>query len=194
MMSVATTFAATALITLTLAIATASNAAAGSVADAIPIAPPPIASLPAETITVTGTRETPAVVHQHAIDLVHATGVAAGEVAAARWIDPVCPRVIGITDKAAAQMVEATVGSVAADGLPLSAVASFAAMVALAEIRPGAAPPDSVLGLFAGGAVLRSPTAWDVAFLRALYRLPLDRTAQRQRGRLVTDLVAARAK
>lgn len=272
----------------------------------------------ADTITITGTREAPAVVHQHAIDFVHATGVAAGEVAAARWIDPVCPRVVGITDAAAAAFVEEKVRSVAADagiaaapapcaaniaivfaadggavvrdmvvkaafrfhsvrpatiktlidgtapirwwytsdtrdkdgsppsrdpppaigltnfnmsmpagddaafvqhrntslvstevirvlhaatvvidvtrtdGLPLSAVASFAAMVALAEIRAGAAPPDSVLGLFGGGAIRRSPSAWDVAFLRALYRLPLDRTAQRQRGRLVAALVAAR--
>ncbi len=80
------------------------------------------------------------------------------------------------------------------DGLPLSAVSSFTAVVALAEIRPGAAPPDSVLGLFNGGEILRTPTAWDVAFLRALYRLPLDRSAQRQRGRLVADVVAARTK
>ncbi len=65
------------------------------------------------------------------------------------------------------------------DGLPLAAVASYAAMVAFAEIRPGAAPPDSVLGLFAGGPVRREPSVWDLAFLRALYRLPLDR---RRRG------------
>ena len=77
------------------------------------------------------------------------------------------------------------------DGLPLAAVASYAAMVAFAELRPGAAPPGSVLGLFAGAPVERDPTAWDLAFLRALYRLPLDRTARRQRGLLVSDLVTA---
>jgi hypothetical protein len=294
-----------------LAAAAALAAAAGAAAQTA--APPP-----ADTVTVTGTRLSPEAVHQRAVDFVHATGVAAGEIPAARWAAPVCPHVIGITDPAAARLVEAKLRTVAADagiavapapcrgniaivfaadgggvvrdivarspgrlaslapaavatlidgaapirwwyssdvrdkdgiaatatgapsstvggaegggsvlpgtadttfiqhyasslvstedvrtlraatvvvdvtrtdGLPLSAVASYAAMVALAEIRPGAAPPDSVLGLFAGGPVLRSPTAWDLAFLRALYRLPLDRAAMRQRGLLVADLV-----
>lgn len=271
-----------------------------------------------DTITVTGTRLSPAAIHARATAFVHATGVAAGEVPAARWADPVCPRVVGIADPAAARLVEVKLRSVAADagiavapapcranlavifapdggavvrdivarsprrlsgltpaavaaltggaapirwwytsevrdkdgtpassssppprlfgpaegggsglagnedttfvqhyntslvstedvrvlrsatvvvdvartdGLPLSAVASYAAMVAFAELRPGAAPPGSVLGLFAGGTVERSPTAWDIAFLRALYRLPLDRQARRQRGMLVAELV-----
>ena len=274
---------------------------------------------PGDTITVTGSRLSPEAVHQRATDFVRATGIAAGDVPAARRTEPVCPRVVGLTDRAAAALVEATLRGIAADagiaaapapcapniavvfasdgatmvramaarsfrpfaqlrpaavaelktggapirwwyasevrdrdgiaatatspppgllggaegggsplpagedtsfvqhystsligtgdirvlraatvvdvartdGLPLSAVASFAAMVALAEIRPGAAPPASILGLFAGGGVKRAPTAWDRAFLRALYRLPLDRTAVRQRERLVADLVTA---
>ena len=305
------------MITRRLAAATAlALATAATAQNASPPAAPP-----ADTITVTGTRLSPEVLHQRAVDFVHATGVAAGEVAAARWTEPVCPHVVGLNDEPA-RVVEAKVRSVAADagialaptpcranvavvfatdgaavvramlarrasqfagvapaaiaaltrgtvpirwwysteardrdgspattlpspwsmgngegggsvipmgpdttsvqhyatslvstetiralrtatvvvdvtrtdGLPLGAVASFAAMVALAEIRAGATPPGSVLGLFGGGAIERSPTAWDMAFLRALYRLPLDRTAARQRGRLVADLVAAQAK
>ena len=268
----------------------------------------------ADTITVTGTRGDPATLEAQATAFVHATGVAYGEVPAARWAEPVCPRVIGLTDRAAADLVERTVRRVAADagialapvrcrgnlavvfaaaggavvrdivarrprafgrlrpgevaalaashapvrwwysselrdsdslvgggsaspslvgfgaaetadgtdgivehystslistgdarvlraatvvvdvgrtaGLPLGAVAGYAAMVALAEIRPGGNPPDSILGLFGGGPVAHYPTAWDLAFLRALYKVPLDRTALQQRARLVGELVA----
>lgn len=80
-----------------------------------------------------------------------------------------------------------------AEGVPLDAVAAFAAMVAFAEIRPSVPPPaNSILGLFgtAGGA----PTAltdWDLAFLRALYRLPLDRAGRQHRAMLARGLADA---
>ncbi len=273
----------------------------------------------APDITVTGTRATPEAIRQHAIDFVHATGIALGDRPTARWLDPVCPRVLGIADSYA-RIVEAKVREVATDagievakdkctpniaisfaldagavvqtiaarspkrlaevsaagvaalkdgtapirwwysteprdrdgsppvagpppwsmgnaegggsviptgdgisnvlhyssslvgtgtiralrlatvvvdinrtnGLPLASVASYAAMVALAEMRPGVAGgAGSVLGLFDGGDPPRSPTAWDIAFLRAVYRLPLDRRAEQQRRMLVGSLVAS---
>ena len=58
---------------------------------------------PVDTITVTGTRSDPAAVHAQATAFIHATGVAAGEVPAARWAEPICPRAYGLTDTAAQQ-------------------------------------------------------------------------------------------
>ena len=79
------------------------------------------------------------------------------------------------------------------DRMPLEAVASYAAMVAFAEIRDSSfATQGSVLSMFgASEDAPRGLTDWDMAFLRALYRLPLDRDARQQRGLLVRDLIAA---
>lgn len=78
------------------------------------------------------------------------------------------------------------------EGMPLDAVAAYAALVAFAEIRTDDfSPAGSILGLFDAESRLRAPTEWDMAFLRALYRLPLDRTGRRHRGMLVRELVAA---
>ncbi|MFM5924053.1 MAG: hypothetical protein ACKOPG_07710 [Novosphingobium sp.] len=80
-----------------------------------------------------------------------------------------------------------------ADGKTLDAVTDFAALVAFAEIRPSPSPPDgTILALFEPGGDLAGLTERDAAFLKALYRLPLDRQAHQQRGRLVDDLVSAR--
>lgn len=74
--------------------------------------------------------------------------------------------------------------------LPLDAVAAYAAFVAFAEVRAGEAlPPGSILGLFEADGVAREMSEWDLAFLRALYRLPLDREAPYHRGFLVRELV-----
>lgn len=76
--------------------------------------------------------------------------------------------------------------------MPIDAVASYAAMVAFAEIRePRFAPAGSVLSLFRADPAPRALTDWDMAFLRVLYRLPLDRQARQQRGLLVRDILAA---
>ncbi len=286
---------------------------AGVVAMTMLMAGVKAAQVPSEAIVVTGTRRSAAVLRAQATAYVRVTGIAAGAIPAARWLEPVCPRVIGLTDEAT-RAVDAKLRQVAADahvpvepaacraniavvfaldggavvrriisrsprrltgvppaivaalshgpapirwwyateirdkdgvaatatsplglgfggmnpdneelsfvqhessslistgdvralrsatiivdvtrttGLPLAAVASYAAMVALAELRLGAAPADSVLHMFAGGAALRSPSTWDMALLRALYRLPLDRDARSQRGLLTVDLVAA---
>ena len=70
-------------------------------------------------------------------------------------------------------------------GMPLDAVASYAAMVAFAEIREAdAAPAGSILSAFTSGRPPRNPTAQDMAFLRALYTIPLDRRAMTHRAAL----------
>lgn len=75
----------------------------------------------ADAITVTGRRVAPEEARRDAAAFVRATGVAAGETPAARWIDPVCPRVIGIPPGPAG-VVETTMRAVAKEaGAPLAA-------------------------------------------------------------------------
>jgi hypothetical protein len=77
-------------------------------------------------------------------------------------------------------------------GMRLDAVAAYAALVALAEIRSAdSAPEGSILTLFAKSNPPRGLTWQDMAFLRALYRLPLDREARLHRSLLVGEMVAA---
>jgi hypothetical protein len=77
-------------------------------------------------------------------------------------------------------------------GRRLDALAAYAALVALAEIRNAdAAPPGSILTLFESSAPPRDLTAQDLGFLRALYRLPLDRQAMQHRGQLVHGITGA---
>jgi hypothetical protein len=80
----------------------------------------------------------------------------------------------------------------AMDRMPLEAVAAYVAMVAFAEIRENDfSAPGSIMGMFENSpTAARGLTEWDMAFLRALYRLPLDRDARRHRGILVRDLLA----
>ena len=92
---------------------------------------------PADTITVTGGPFAGGV-RQHAVDFVRATGVTAGEVPAARWTDPVCPHVIGITD-AAAHLVEAKLRAVAADAGIAAAPAGCTANIAVVFATDGGA-------------------------------------------------------
>ena len=78
-----------------------------------------------------------------------------------------------------------------AEGRSLQAVAAYAAFVAFAEVRPSEPPPaGSILGMFRDEQQARGLTDWDMAFLRALYQIPLDRRARRHRGMLVRDMVA----
>jgi hypothetical protein len=77
-------------------------------------------------------------------------------------------------------------------GRRLDALAGYAALVALAEIRnTEAAPQGSILSLFESSAPPRDLTAQDMGFLRALYRLPLDRQAMQHRGQLVHGITGA---
>ena len=81
-----------------------------------------------------------------------------------------------------------------AEGIRLDGVADLAALVGLAEIGVDEeVPANSILGLFTPNGP-RALTALDANFLRALYKLPLDRTAIAHRGLLVRGLVNASGK
>lgn len=80
-----------------------------------------------------------------------------------------------------------------ATGKPLDAVADYVALVALAPAR---LPPDqpgvpSIIGLFGSDGGARALTEWDKAYLAALYRIQLNRSASLQRGQLVSGIKAA---
>ena len=76
---------------------------------------------------------------------------------------------------------------------PVDSIAAYAAMVAFAEMDASDPPPmDSILGLFQPDNVESSLTDWDLAFLKSLYRMPLDRRARIQRGHLVEALLDER--
>ncbi|MBJ7500657.1 MAG: hypothetical protein JHC57_12975 [Sphingopyxis sp.] len=76
-----------------------------------------------------------------------------------------------------------------AEGMPLDAVASYAAMVALAEFRSNPPPPqESILALFDGEAGRRELSGHDAALLRGIYTVPPDREAWQQRRQLVTTV------
>jgi hypothetical protein len=79
-----------------------------------------------------------------------------------------------------------------ATGKPLSAVADYVAMVGLAPMKlPPAAPAvPSILGMFAGDAPATALSDWDKAFLASLYRIQMNRSAERQTGQLVTGIKA----
>lgn len=76
-----------------------------------------------------------------------------------------------------------------AEGTPLDAVASYAAMVALAEFRSNPPPPkESILALFDGEMERRELSSHDAALLRGIYTVPPDREAYQQRRHLVTTV------
>ena len=75
---------------------------------------------------------------------------------------------------------------------PIDAIAAYAAMVAFAEMNASAPPPDSILSLFQPNSAETSLTDWDLAFLKSLYRMPLDRRSRIQRGHLVEALLDER--
>ncbi|MFL6769578.1 MAG: hypothetical protein ACJ8FH_07425, partial [Sphingomicrobium sp.] len=75
---------------------------------------------------------------------------------------------------------------------PLDAIAAYAAMVAFAEMNASDPPPDSILGMFKPESIETSLTDWDMAFLKSLYRMPLDRRSRIQRGHLVEALLDER--
>jgi hypothetical protein len=84
------------------------------------------------------------------------------------------------------------VDAVKAGKTPVDAIAAYAAMVAFAEMNASVPPPDSILGLFQPASVETSLTDWDMAFLKSLYRMPLDRRSRIQRGHLIEALLDER--
>jgi hypothetical protein len=75
---------------------------------------------------------------------------------------------------------------------PVDAIAAYAGMVAFAEMSASDPPPDSILRLFQPDSIESSLTDWDIAFLKSLYRMPLDRRSRIQRGHLVEALLDER--
>ncbi len=84
-------------------------------------------------------------------------------------------------------------------GFPLDTIASYAAVLSLGHIRQDAdyngAP--SVLGIFnVANTIADAPrdlTDWDYAYLRALYKTPLNRVARTQRSKIATGIANALA-
>lgn len=74
-------------------------------------------------------------------------------------------------------------------GKSLESIAAYVAMVAFAEIDPGAVPSGSILRLFESNEAEAALSDWDRAFLKSLYRLPPDRRSRVQRGHLIEALL-----
>lgn len=76
-----------------------------------------------------------------------------------------------------------------ADGYRLDAVASYAAMVALAEINGNPPPPaDSIMDIFGREPGRRDLSSQDAALLRGIYSLPPDREAFQHRRQLISTV------
>lgn len=69
---------------------------------------------PDASIVVTGTRSTREEARDRAVEFVRQVGIARGQQAAARWIDPICPRIRGIAESYA-RIVEARMRAIAAE-------------------------------------------------------------------------------
>src|SRR5688572_7676570 len=94
------------------AMARAALAAGLGITLAAAVAPPAPAPPAEESIVVTGTPLTREEIRRRAVEFVRGSGVASGNTPAARWSDPVCPRVLGLTaDQAYA--VEARIRAIA---------------------------------------------------------------------------------
>jgi hypothetical protein len=87
-----------------------------------------------------------------------------------------------------------------ATGFPLESVAAYAAMVSLAQIKLSTdySTYPSILSMFSGAKPVdqapRDLTEWDYAYLRALYKIPGNRTARAQRTGIYGEMVKQLAK
>lgn len=80
-----------------------------------------------------------------------------------------------------------------ASGNSLASVIDYASLVGLAEVKIGAAPTGSILSLFEAGSAQRSLSRRDLAFLKGLYQITLDRKAEQQRRSIVGHMVNSTA-
>jgi hypothetical protein len=80
----------------------------------------------------------------------------------------------------------------AAAGKSLRSVVYFASLVGLAEVRLGAAAPNSILGLFRTESNICELTVTHQGFLKALYAMNLDRRAEQHRRVLIGQIIRAR--
>ncbi|KAB7645497.1 hypothetical protein [Polymorphobacter fuscus] len=81
-----------------------------------------------------------------------------------------------------------------ATGKPLDAVADYAALAALApmQLPPPAPGVPSILALFSNPArATETLSGWDRAWLAALYRIPMNRKGEGQRGEMAKRLADA---
>jgi hypothetical protein len=87
-----------------------------------------------------------------------------------------------------------------ATGFPLDSVAAYATMVSLAQIKLSSEYSSfpSILGIFKPSNLAdkapRDLTEWDYAYLRALYKIPSNRTARVQRTQIFSEMVKQLAK
>jgi hypothetical protein len=79
-----------------------------------------------------------------------------------------------------------------ATGKPLSSIVDYAALVGLAEVRLGASAPSSILGLFGTGRNHGELTMTDLAFLKGLYAMHMDRRAEQHRRVLIGKIIQER--
>lgn len=77
-----------------------------------------------------------------------------------------------------------------ATGVSLDALADYVALVMIAPMRLPAGDPGvpSVLSLFQPGTTATGLTSWDRAFIKGLYRIQMNRSAQRQRQQLLSAM------
>jgi hypothetical protein len=77
-----------------------------------------------------------------------------------------------------------------ANGVSLEALADYIALVMLAPMRlpPDAPGVPSVLSLFDGSSKPTGLSQWDRAFLKGLYAMQMNRSAQRQRQQLISAM------
>ena len=77
-----------------------------------------------------------------------------------------------------------------ATGVSLEALADYIALVMLAPMRlpPDAPGVPSVLSLFDGSTRPTGLSVWDRAFLKGLYAMQMNRSAQRQRQQLISAM------
>lgn len=107
-------------------------------------APTPV---PDDEIVVTGERLSPAQARERAVAYVEHIGIATGRESVARWIDPVCPRAIGIAPEHASR-VESRLRAIAGEaGVPTA--------------KSGCTPNVTVNFVGDGGAFVRSIAARD---------------------------------
>ena len=100
-----------------------------------------------EEIVVEGQRLTPAQARERAVAYVQHTGIIDGKESIARWVDPICPRVMGVSPEVAEKVV--------------ASVRSIAAQVGVRTARPGCAPNIAVIFVGDGNAFMRSVSTRD---------------------------------
>jgi len=113
-----------------------------------------------------------------------------------RYLDSYHSSLISTKIRVSLDSLSIVVDAEAASGVTLHALSSYIAMVTLAPMRMTADYTDvtSIMSLFSpnkAGATWRDLTAFDRAYLAALYRVPADRPAWQQRSLLAQDMVKA---